>query len=138
MVHDRTCEAVATTTCKPELGREIMALLQNRPICGAMFRQSCFGDYVNMPMGVERHPLLYHYIMFKEANTFDLVDLEELLFPIGNYRIWVLETFSNSSIDGSPISGVIPRSIAYTRMRHLHAPDCQCILDLTNAQLPES
>nr|KAJ0186405.1 hypothetical protein LSAT_V11C900470260 [Lactuca sativa] len=226
-----------------------MACLQNRPICGAMFWQSCFGDYVNMPMGMRCHNLLCHYLMCKEATTFDLVDLKELLFPVGGYRvcfdkkafwlvtglrfrdyfhpssgfaafrehgfhlsrfhiqrgeslpavyarvrifgeipstskyvlgvlkeedvalrsleleaslwIWdhcllrkpqkvphmiaegegvivhlltcILETFPSNSIIGSPILGVIPRAVAYPRMRPLHAPDCQSILDLNNA-----
>nr|KAJ0203492.1 hypothetical protein LSAT_V11C500246710 [Lactuca sativa] len=34
-----------------------------------MFRQSCFGDYVNMLMGVECHPLLCHYLMCKKFTT---------------------------------------------------------------------
>nr|KAJ0193451.1 hypothetical protein LSAT_V11C800417230 [Lactuca sativa] len=64
-----------------------MVCLQNRPVCGAMFRQSCFGDYVSMPIGFECHHLLCHYIMCKEVTTFDPVDLEELLFSVGDY--WV-------------------------------------------------
>ncbi|CAI9275352.1 unnamed protein product [Lactuca saligna] len=75
-----------------------MACLQNPPVCAAMFRQSCFGDYVNMLMGV----------------------------------IWIFETFPNSSIASSHLTGVIPRTSAYPRMRRLHAPDCECILDVTN------
>nr|KAJ0220835.1 hypothetical protein LSAT_V11C200071540 [Lactuca sativa] len=151
-----------------------MVRLQNRPICGLMFRQSCFGDYVNMLMGVECHPLLCHYLMFKEVTTFDPIDLKELLFPVGDYQvcfdkkafcfvtglrfgdyfhpsssfaefrervfpfvsisrsIWILKTFPNNSIVGSPISGVILRAVTYPRMRCLHAFHCQRILDVTN------
>nr|KAJ0204699.1 hypothetical protein LSAT_V11C500295370 [Lactuca sativa] len=43
-----------------------------------------------------------------------------------------LRDISNCSIDGSPIPGVIPRAVAYLRMGRLHAPDCECILDVTN------
>nr|KAJ0218569.1 hypothetical protein LSAT_V11C300105270 [Lactuca sativa] len=202
-----------------------------------------------MPTGVECHPLPCHYLMCKEDTTFDPIDLEELLFPIGDYqvyfdrkalclvndlrfgdyfhlssdfavfrdrvfpfvpllrsvsiedlvrvsllymleqwflwkyqrrylwgrliwdftykqlhtlfdeiedhlnpnatrigsrhtytlqgfvyaiKIWIFETFTNSSIVGSPIPGVIHRAVAYPRMRHLHAPDCERILDVTN------
>nr|KAJ0219274.1 hypothetical protein LSAT_V11C300135420 [Lactuca sativa] len=58
-----------------------MARLQNRLVCAAMFRQSCFGDSVHKPTTVECHLLLCHYLMCKDATTFDPVDLEELLFP---------------------------------------------------------
>nr|KAJ0211343.1 hypothetical protein LSAT_V11C400167680 [Lactuca sativa] len=47
-------------------------------------------------------------------------------------QIWIFETFPKSSIIGSPIPGVIPRAVAYPRMRCLHAPDCECIHDVTN------
>nr|KAJ0206442.1 hypothetical protein LSAT_V11C500228890 [Lactuca sativa] len=59
-----------------------MACLQNRQVCAVMFWQSCFGDYLNMPMGIECHPLLCHYLMCKEVTTFD-----PLLFPIGDYQV---------------------------------------------------
>nr|KAJ0209749.1 hypothetical protein LSAT_V11C400191600 [Lactuca sativa] len=49
-----------------------MARVQNRPVCGGMFRQSFFGDYVYRLMGVECHPLL------------------QLLFPVGNYQESIL------------------------------------------------
>nr|KAJ0213491.1 hypothetical protein LSAT_V11C400212140 [Lactuca sativa] len=35
-----------------------MARLNNRPVYGAMFTKSCFGDYLNIHMGVEGHPLV--------------------------------------------------------------------------------
>nr|KAJ0214491.1 hypothetical protein LSAT_V11C400216210 [Lactuca sativa] len=50
---------VVTKTCRPQLGSKIMARLQNRPVCGDMFRKSCF------------------------------VDLQELLFLIGNYWVYI-------------------------------------------------
>nr|KAJ0210926.1 hypothetical protein LSAT_V11C400189790 [Lactuca sativa] len=230
-----------------------------------MFWQSCIGDYVHMLTGIECHPFLCHYLMCKEATTFDPVDLEELLFLVGDYqvcfdrkafclvtglrfgdyfhpssnfsafkehvfpfvplscsvsmddltnvfnnslyqlsnedvvrvsllymleqgfsekyprqpvtnermalvrtvfdkiedhldpnsarigsrhtytlqgfvyaiKIWILETFPNNSIVGSPIPGVIPRVISYPRMRRLHAPNCECILEVTNRPLNE-
>nr|KAJ0193927.1 hypothetical protein LSAT_V11C800406560 [Lactuca sativa] len=48
LFNDRTYESVVTTIGSHELGHEIMTHLQNRPFCGAMFNQSCFGDYVNI------------------------------------------------------------------------------------------
>nr|KAJ0195118.1 hypothetical protein LSAT_V11C700345810 [Lactuca sativa] len=64
-----------------------MSRIENRPVCGDMFRHSCFGDYVNILMGVEYHHLLCHYLTCKEFTTFDPVDLQELLFPGGDYRV---------------------------------------------------
>nr|KAJ0204337.1 hypothetical protein LSAT_V11C500295380 [Lactuca sativa] len=64
-----------------------MAHSQNRPVCAAMFRQSCFDNYVNMPMCVECQLLLCHHLMCNEVTTFDPVDLEELLFPFGDYHV---------------------------------------------------
>nr|KAJ0207998.1 hypothetical protein LSAT_V11C500236840 [Lactuca sativa] len=72
-----------------------------------------------------------------------LSDDDVLRVPIGQidmgfhlqtnaYYIWILETFPISSIVGSLISGVIPQAVAYPRMRRLHTPDCQRILDVTN------
>nr|KAJ0215744.1 hypothetical protein LSAT_V11C300131390 [Lactuca sativa] len=61
--YDRTYAMIVTTTCRPELGS------------------------VHMPTGVECHPLLCHYLMCKEATIFDPVDLEEILFPVGDYRV---------------------------------------------------
>nr|KAJ0191856.1 hypothetical protein LSAT_V11C800419220 [Lactuca sativa] len=40
-----------------------------------------------MPTGAKCQLLLCHYLMCKEATTFDPVDLEELLIPIGDYRV---------------------------------------------------
>ena len=71
----------------PKLGRKIMVRLQNRPVCGVMFRQSYFGDYMNMSMAIECRPLLCNYLMCKDFTTFDPVYLQELLFPIGDYRV---------------------------------------------------
>nr|KAJ0209544.1 hypothetical protein LSAT_V11C400158430 [Lactuca sativa] len=48
------------------------------------------------------------------------------------FKIWIMETFPNSSIIGSSIPGVIPRTVAYPRMRRLHVVDCVCILDVRN------
>lgn len=59
----------------------------HNPEHAAMFRASCFVVYVNMSMWVEFHMLLCHYHMCKETTTYPHVDLEELLFPIGDY--WV-------------------------------------------------
>nr|KAJ0201358.1 hypothetical protein LSAT_V11C600330630 [Lactuca sativa] len=53
------------------------------------------------------------------------------LFVILILLILIFETFPNSSIVGSPTSGVIPRAVAYPRTRRLHAPDCERILDVT-------
>ncbi|XP_023766682.1 uncharacterized protein LOC111915237 [Lactuca sativa] len=64
-----------------------MTHLQNRPVCGVMFRQSCFGDYVNMPMGIECHPLLCHYLMCKEFTTFDPIDIKAFIFPVSDYHV---------------------------------------------------
>nr|KAJ0219118.1 hypothetical protein LSAT_V11C300117160 [Lactuca sativa] len=47
-------------------------------------------------------------------------------------RIWIFETSPNSCIAGSTIPGAIPREIAYPRMRRLHAPDYERILDVIN------
>nr|KAJ0203728.1 hypothetical protein LSAT_V11C500265210 [Lactuca sativa] len=44
----------------------------------------------------------------------------------------IFNTFPNSSIVGSPILGVIPWTVAYPRMRRLHALDCERIFDVTN------
>nr|KAJ0187627.1 hypothetical protein LSAT_V11C900480980 [Lactuca sativa] len=65
-----------------------MVSLNNRPIYGVLFRQSFFGDYVNMRMGIKCHPLLCHYLMCKEFTTFDHIDLQELLFPFGRHSSW--------------------------------------------------
>nr|KAJ0214811.1 hypothetical protein LSAT_V11C400189970 [Lactuca sativa] len=64
-----------------------MGDLPNRLVYVEMFRKSCFGDYVHKLMGVECHPLLCHYLKCKEVTTFDPVDLEELLFLVGDYRV---------------------------------------------------
>nr|KAJ0186814.1 hypothetical protein LSAT_V11C900479840 [Lactuca sativa] len=40
-----------------------------------------------MSMGVKCHPLLCHYLMCKEVTTFDPANLEELLFPVGDYLV---------------------------------------------------
>nr|KAJ0219643.1 hypothetical protein LSAT_V11C300133420 [Lactuca sativa] len=48
------------------------------------------------------------------------------------FKVWILDTFPNNSIDNSPMSGVIPQVVAYLRLRRLHVPDCQRILDVTN------
>lgn len=82
-----TYEAVVTTICRLELGREFMARLQNKLVCAAMFRVSCFGDYVNMLMGLECYSLLCHYLMWKEFTIFPRFDLQELLFPVHDYRV---------------------------------------------------
>nr|KAJ0225893.1 hypothetical protein LSAT_V11C100037850 [Lactuca sativa] len=75
------------------------------------FVGSCFGDYMNMWMGVECLPLLYHYHMCNEFTTFDPFDLEELLFPIGDYQVcFDIKIFTLSPACGSssisPIAGV--------------------------------
>nr|KAJ0184753.1 hypothetical protein LSAT_V11C900477130 [Lactuca sativa] len=89
-------------------------------------------DFNAKNMGVKCHHLLCHYLMCKEFTSFDPVDLEELLFSVGDYQIWIMETFPNNSIVGSPIPGVIPQAIAYPRMRRLHVAECECILDVTD------
>lgn len=76
------------------------------------FVASCFGDYLNVWMGVECLPLLYHYHMCKEFTTFDPFDLEELLFPIGDNQVcFDIKIFSLSPACGpgsiSPIVGFV-------------------------------
>nr|KAJ0197140.1 hypothetical protein LSAT_V11C700355190 [Lactuca sativa] len=46
------------------------------------------------------------------------------------FKIWIMETFLNNSIDGSPILGVIPQAISYPSMMCLHVIDCERILDV--------
>nr|KAJ0222340.1 hypothetical protein LSAT_V11C200097160 [Lactuca sativa] len=51
---------------------------------------------------------------------------------IGTHGIWIMETFPNSKIVGTATPGVVPRAIAYPRMRRLHTVDCERILDVRN------
>nr|KAJ0187821.1 hypothetical protein LSAT_V11C900464810 [Lactuca sativa] len=48
------------------------------------------------------------------------------------FKIWIMETFSNSSIAGSHIPDVILRVVAYPRMRYLHDAKCEHIHDVTD------
>nr|KAJ0207693.1 hypothetical protein LSAT_V11C500266900 [Lactuca sativa] len=82
-IHDRTYEAVMTTTCKPELNQEIMGRL-HIPECTTIFRASYFGAYVKMSTSVEYLLLLCHYLMCKEATTYH----RELLFQLHNYLVY--------------------------------------------------
>lgn len=103
-----------------------MAHLNNRPVCGVLFRKLCFGDYVNMQMGVECHPLRFHYLMCKKFNTFDQFDLQELLFPVDDYQVWFNRKalclvpdlrFGEYSPPPSPISG-------FRRVQKMRVPIC--------------
>nr|KAJ0208856.1 hypothetical protein LSAT_V11C400185070 [Lactuca sativa] len=48
------------------------------------------------------------------------------------FKIWIFETFSNSSVAGSPVPSDIPQAVAFPRTRRSHAPDCERILDVNN------
>lgn len=54
------------TSCRPYLGREIMARLQHTSHRVVVFRASCFGAYINMFMCVKCYPLPCHYLTYKE------------------------------------------------------------------------
>nr|KAJ0202118.1 hypothetical protein LSAT_V11C600302360 [Lactuca sativa] len=91
----------------------------------------CFDKY---PWG----RLIWDFTYKHMCTMFDKI--EDHLNPnaprVGSRHTYTLNLSMHLSIiDGSHIPGVIPRAVAYPRMRRLHAPDCQCILDVTSCPL---
>nr|KAJ0202641.1 hypothetical protein LSAT_V11C500277310 [Lactuca sativa] len=95
-----------------------------------------FGDYFHPSSGFAafRERVFPFVPLSRSVSMDDLTNVfNNSLHQLRNEdMIWIFETFPNSSIVGSLISGVIPQAVAYPRMRRLHAPDCERILDVTN------
>nr|KAJ0214399.1 hypothetical protein LSAT_V11C400200560 [Lactuca sativa] len=96
-----------------------------------MLEQGFLGKYLRQPVTNERMiqgGLIWGLTYKQMCTVFDKID--DHLNPnvprgfVYAFKIWILETFPNSRIVGSPIQGVIPRAVVYHRMRHLHAYDC--------------
>nr|KAJ0192162.1 hypothetical protein LSAT_V11C800414440 [Lactuca sativa] len=82
-----------------------------------------------------RQPVTEEYLVL----VLNLDEFSSAVLDIGTYGVDWFEIsltksciFPNSSIVGSPISGVIRRAVAYNMMSRLHVVDCECLFDDRN------
>ena len=100
MQHDIIVDASITLSCKPKISGEILATFRNRPECETMFRNTCFGRWLDIH-NVDRDHFLLHCVFCHEVFTDPRSQGQEMVFEIGDFELsFGKKNFVSSSVFG--------------------------------------
>lgn len=66
---------------------DILPVLKDKPASDIMFRNTCFGRWLDIDM-VDRDPLLLHYVFYHEVITGPRREVDGMIFEIESYEIF--------------------------------------------------